>query len=78
MLRRCKEMRSVELNIHREPSIGEVFEHVIIGGVHIQDDVTVTPTSDVGIDHGSNHERPQNTRPPTKRAARLPRRGSAH
>jgi hypothetical protein len=78
MLRRRKDMRSVELNIQREPSIGEVFEHVIIGGVHIQDDVTVTPTSDIGIDHGSSRERAEKTRPPTKRAARLPRRGGAY
>jgi hypothetical protein len=75
MLRQSKEMRSFELNIHREPSIGEVFEHVLIGGVHIRDEVTVTGISDVEIDHSSSPERPPKTPPLTKRAARLPRRG---
>ena len=78
MLPRCQEMRSVGLNIDREPSIVEVFEHAIIGGVHIRDDVTVTSISDVGINHTPKREVPKKTRTPTKRAARLPRRGGAH
>jgi len=71
-------MRSFELNIHREPSIGEVFEHVIIGGVHIRDEVAVTRISDVGVDRASRRGRPQKTRAPSKRAARPPRHGGAH
>jgi len=73
-------MRFVERNIHREPSMGEVFEHVIIGGVHIRDNVTVTGISDVGIDHPLSRARvrPQKTRTPTRRTARGPRRGGAH
>ena len=76
-------MRLVERNIHREPSMGEVFEHGIIGGVHVGDDVTVTSLSDVGIDHPPSRRvrvRPQKMRTPTRRAARPPQRGggSAH
>ena len=77
MLPRCQEMRSVERNIDREPSMGEVFEHVIIGVVHIRDDMTVTGLSDVGTDHPPSHVRvsPQKTRTPTGRAARRSRHG---
>jgi hypothetical protein len=61
-------MRSVELNIHREPSIVEVFEHVMIGGVRIRHDATVKPHPVAA----------QKTRKLTKRAARRPARGSGH
>jgi len=76
MLRCCKEMRSGELNIQREPSVGDVFEHVIIGGVHVRDGVTITPASDVELDHPDPVRR-QKTHTPGKRA-RVRRPRGAH
>jgi hypothetical protein len=77
MLRCCKEMRSGELNIQREPSVGDVFEHVIIGGVHVRDGMTITHASDVELDHPDSG-RPQKTHTPRKRAARVRRHRGAH
>jgi hypothetical protein len=68
MLRTYKQMRSAELNIHREPSIVEVFEHVIIGGVRIRYGAAVKP----------RRAHLRKTRTLTKRAARRARRGVGH
>jgi hypothetical protein len=63
-----REMRFVEPNIQREPSIGEVLEHVLIGGVRVRHDATVKP----------RRAHLRKTRTLTRKAARRPRRGGGH
>ncbi len=61
-------MRSVEPNIQREPSIVDVFEHAIIGGVRIDDDATVTSVDDAGTDQSPCRAHHEERRIPLGRA----------